>query len=88
MNFDDFFKRVARATEITTQRRLADLLGVEPAAIILAKTRGVPKSWSLKIASVFGLNSAWINTGQGPVHQAGCSGAAGHTHKIFFCSLC
>ncbi|MCA1743152.1 MAG: helix-turn-helix transcriptional regulator [Desulfonatronovibrio sp.] len=71
MHFDDFFKRVAKATEITTQRQLADLLSVGPAAITLAKSRGVPKSWSLKIASMFGLNPVWINTGQGSIYQSG-----------------
>lgn len=71
MHFDDFFKRVAKATEITTQRQLADLLDVGPAAITLAKSRGVPKSWSLKIASMFGLNPVWINTGQGSIYQSG-----------------
>lgn len=71
MNFDEFFNRVAKTTEIRTQRQLADLLGVGAASITLAKTRGVPKSWSLKIASIFGLNPVWINTGQGAVYQAG-----------------
>lgn len=71
MHFDDFFNRVAKATEITTQKQLADILGVGPAAITLAKTRGVPKSWSFKIASVFGLNPAWIQTGKGSVYQTG-----------------
>ncbi len=71
MNFDDFFKRVAKATDIRTQRQLADILGVGAASITLAKTRGVPKSWSLKIGSIFGLNPVWINTGQGSVYQAG-----------------
>ncbi|MFP4108808.1 MAG: S24 family peptidase [Desulfonatronovibrio sp.] len=71
MNFDEFFNRVAKTTEIRTQRQLADLLGVGAASITLAKTRGVPRSWSLKIASIFGLNPVWINTGQGAVYQAG-----------------
>lgn len=71
MNFDDFFNRVAQTTEVRNQRQLADILGVGPASITLAKTRGVPKSWGLKIASVFGLNPAWINSGQGPVYQSG-----------------
>ncbi len=71
MKFDDFFSRVAKVTEISTQRELADLLGVGPASITLAKTRGVPRSWSLKIASIFGINPVWINTGSGPVYQAG-----------------
>jgi len=74
MQFEDFFHRVARATEINTQRQLADILGVGAAAITLAKKRGVPASWSLKIASVFGINPNWIQTGQGPVYQAGREG--------------
>ena len=71
MNFDDFFNRVAQTTEVRNQRQLADILGVGPASITLAKTRGVPKSWGLKIASVFGLNPVWINSGQGPVYKSG-----------------
>ncbi|WP_028575800.1 LexA family transcriptional regulator [Desulfonatronovibrio hydrogenovorans] len=71
MNFDVFFQRIAKVTDISTQRQLADVLGVGPAAITLAKTRGIPKGWGLKIASIFGLNPVWISTGQGPVYQAG-----------------
>lgn len=72
MNFDDFFKRVARATEITTQKQLAELLEVGSAAITLAKTRGVPKGWSFKIASIFGLNPGWVNSGKGSIYQIRC----------------
>lgn len=71
MKFEEFFQRVAKATEISSQRQLADILGVGAAAITLAKKRGVPRSWSLKVASVFGLNASWIETGRGPVFQAG-----------------
>lgn len=71
MKFEDFFQRVVRVTEINSQKQLADLLEVGPAAITLAKSRGIPKSWSFKIASIFGLNSNWIKTGQGPVYQTG-----------------
>lgn len=71
MKFEDFFRRVARTTEISSQKQLADLLRVGPAAITLAKKRGVPGSWSLRIASLFGLNPGWIETGKGPVYQAG-----------------
>ncbi len=71
MQFQDFFQRVTRATEIKSQKELADLLGVGSAAITLAKKRGVPKAWSLKIASIFGLNPAWLEKGSGPMHQAG-----------------
>lgn len=71
MKFEDFFQRVARVTEIKSQKQLADLLEVGPAAITLAKSRGVPRGWSFKIASIFGLNSNWIKTGHGPIFQSG-----------------
>jgi phage repressor protein C with HTH and peptisase S24 domain len=71
MRFEDFFERVARVTEVKSQKQLADLLEVGPAAITLAKSRGVPKSWSFKIASIFGLNSNWIKNGHGPIFQSG-----------------
>ena len=69
MKFDDFFQRVAKTTGITTQKELAGLLGIEPAAITMAKSRGVPKSWGLSIAAAFGVNPAWLKTGSGPVYQ-------------------
>ncbi len=69
MKFDDFFQRVAKTTEISNQKELADLLGVEPPAITLAKTRGVPKNWPLTIASMFGINLNWLRTGAGSVYQ-------------------
>lgn len=69
MKFDDFFQRVAKTTGISTQKELAGLLGIEPAAITLAKGRGVPKSWGLTIAAAFGVNPVWLKTGSGPVYQ-------------------
>lgn len=69
MKFDDFFQRVVKITEIASQKELANLLGIDPAAITLAKTRGVPKSWGLTIAAKFGINPAWLYTGTGPVFQ-------------------
>jgi len=68
MNFDGFFQRVAKTTDITTQKELANLLGIEPAAITLAKRRGVPKSWMLTISSMFGVNPNWLKTGTGSVY--------------------
>jgi phage repressor protein C with HTH and peptisase S24 domain len=69
MKFDDFFQRVAKTTEISNQKELANLLGIEPPAITLAKTRGVPKNWALTIASMFGINLTWLKTGTGPIYQ-------------------
>jgi len=69
MKFDDFFQRVAKTTGISTQKELAALLGIDPAAITMAKGRGVPKSWGLTIAAAFGVNPVWLKTGTGPVYQ-------------------
>ncbi|MBE1427226.1 phage repressor protein C with HTH and peptisase S24 domain [Desulfomicrobium macestii] len=69
MKFDDFFQRVAKTTGISTQKELAALLGIDPAAITMAKGRGVPKSWGLTIAAAFGVNPGWLKTGTGPVYQ-------------------
>jgi hypothetical protein len=40
MSFDDFFRRAARIAGLSTQKDLARLLGIDPAAITLAKRRG------------------------------------------------
>jgi phage repressor protein C with HTH and peptisase S24 domain len=70
MKFDDFFKRASQVAEIGSQKDLANLLGIEPPAITLAKTRGVPKSWALTLANMFGVSLEWLNTGSGPVYQS------------------
>ncbi|SMP38995.1 LexA family transcriptional regulator [Desulfonatronum lacustre] len=70
MKFDDFFKRASQVAEIGSQKDLANLLGIEPPAITLAKTRGVPKGWALTLSSMFGVNPEWLKTGIGPVYQA------------------
>ncbi|TVQ96140.1 MAG: helix-turn-helix transcriptional regulator [Desulfovibrionales bacterium] len=70
MKFDDFFKRASQVAEIGSQKDLANLLGIEPPAITLAKTRGVPKSWALTLANMFSVNLEWLKTGAGPVYQS------------------
>ena len=70
MKFDDFFKRASQVAEIGSQKDLANLLGIEPPAITLAKTRGVPKNWALTISNMFGVNLEWLKSGTGPVYQA------------------
>ncbi|MFO7875571.1 MAG: S24 family peptidase [Desulfovermiculus sp.] len=77
MNFEEFFHRVRTATGMRSQKELAHFLGIGPAAITLAKRRGVPKTWSLKIASIFNLNPGWLESGQGPIY----SGT--HQHTFF-----
>ena len=49
MSFDDFFQRVVKTTGISTQKELAKLLSIDPAAITQAKTRGVPKLWGVDL---------------------------------------
>jgi phage repressor protein C with HTH and peptisase S24 domain len=70
MKFDDFFKRASQVAEIGSQKDLANLLGIEPPAITLAKTRGVPKSWALTLANMFGVSLEWLKNGTGPVYQS------------------
>ena len=66
MSFDDFFKRVSRLTGISTQKDLANILGLDPSAITMAKVRGgVPKFWVLTLADRLGVNPEWLRTGKG-----------------------
>jgi phage repressor protein C with HTH and peptisase S24 domain len=67
MQFEEFYRRVQKITGITSQKELAQVLGIGPAAVTLAKKRGVPKSWSLQVASLFNLNPEWLQSGEGPV---------------------
>ncbi len=69
MKFEHFFARVNKTTSIKSQKDLANVLGVGKSAITLAKRRGVPKSWSLKIASVFNINPGWLETGSGSIYS-------------------
>jgi hypothetical protein len=66
MKFDDFFQRVTKIAGLSTQKDLARLLGIDPAAITLAKRRGVPKVWLLTLADKFAVNPEWLRTGLGP----------------------
>ena len=76
MRFDDFFQRVARIAGLSTQKDLARLLGIDPAAITLAKRRGVPKVWVLTLADKFGVNPEWLRTGLGPERGRDDTGVA------------
>ena len=66
MSFDDFFRRATRIAGLSTQKDLARILGIDPAAITLAKRRGVPRVWVLTLADKFGVNPEWLRTGLGP----------------------
>lgn len=73
MEFASFFRRITIVSGVRTQKELAGLLGIEPAAISLAKSRGVPRVWVLTLAERFGLNVQWLTTGDGHMY-AGTAG--------------
>lgn len=68
-SFESFFKRLVQAIDVSSQAELARILGIDPAAVTQAKTRGVPKAWALSLAAKFGINPEWLSTGQGPMHS-------------------
>ena len=69
---DAFLQRTFAATGIETQMALASLLGVNRAAISMAKKKGkVPEKWALKLAELHGLNPRWLLEGQGDRYMRG-----------------
>ena len=71
MKFDEFYKRVFQSTKIESQKELAKVLGVRPSAITNVKKedRDVPRIWLLTLASSFGINLKWLETGEGDIFQ-------------------
>lgn len=66
---DAFLRRTFAATGIETQIALASILGVNRAAISMAKKKGsVPEKWALKLAEIYGLNPRWLLHGLGQRH--------------------
>jgi phage repressor protein C with HTH and peptisase S24 domain len=63
---DAFLKRTFLATGLETQTALATMLGVNRAAISMAKKKGmVPEKWALKLAERYGLRPQWLLYGRG-----------------------
>lgn len=70
-DFDGFFGRLATATGIRSQSDLAKALGLGRASVSLAKGKNaVPARWILELAARFGLDPAWLSTGQGQARAA------------------
>lgn len=66
IGFDQFFKRVVKATGLKSQLELAKILGVHRSAITQAKKRNVvPEMWILKLGKIFDLEPDWLKTGKG-----------------------
>lgn len=71
MKFDLFIRRVFEALQISSQNKLAILLGINRAGITQAKKKGtVPEKWILELYRKFGINPDWIETGQGKMFIA------------------
>ncbi|MGE4291159.1 MAG: S24 family peptidase [Desulfovibrio sp.] len=64
--FVEFFERVKSRTGLESQSDLARELGVGRAAVSLAKKKdSIPARWILDIASRYGVDPGWLETGKG-----------------------
>jgi len=71
MKFDLFIRRAFEALKISSQNRLAILLGINRAGITQAKNKGaVPDKWILELYRKYGINPDWVETGKGKMFIA------------------
>ncbi len=71
MKFDIFIRRAFEALQISSQNKLAILLGINRAGITQAKKKGtVPEKWILELYRKYGINPDWIETGKGKMFIA------------------
>jgi len=82
MKFDIFISRAFEALRISSQNRLAILLGINRAGITQAKNKGnVPDKWILNLYRKFGINPDWIETGKGKMFIAERNGSVVPEYK-------
>jgi len=71
MKFGVFIRRASEALQISSQNKLAILLGINRAGITQAKKKGtVPEKWILELYRKYGINPDWIETGKGKMFIA------------------
>lgn len=71
MKFEIFIRRAFEALKVSSQNRLAILLGINRAGITQAKKKGiVPDKWILSLYRKYGVNPDWIETGKGKIFIA------------------
>jgi len=71
MKFDIFIRRAFEALQISSQNKLAILLGINRAGITQAKKKGtVPEKWILALYRKYGINPDWIENGSGKMFIA------------------
>lgn len=77
MKFNIFIRRAFEALQISSQNKLAILLGINRAGITQAKKLGtVPDKWILGLYRKYGVNPDWIETGKGKMFIAERDGSA------------
>ena len=71
MKFNLFIRRAFEALQISSQNKLAILLGINRAGISQAKKMGTaPDKWILELYRKYGVNPDWIETGKGKMFIA------------------
>jgi SOS-response transcriptional repressor LexA len=87
--FKEFFDRLQRATDISSQMDLARALGLNRSAITQAKLRdAVPQKWVLTLARRYSLSPDWLEFGAGaarpgrPLDQASAALQHGTMSKV------
>lgn len=67
-SFAQCFARIKKALGITSQKELAQALGVQQSSVSDAKHRGViPGEWAIKLFRSHGVNPGWIYDGLPPM---------------------
>jgi phage repressor protein C with HTH and peptisase S24 domain len=71
MKIDMFIRRAFEALHISSQNKLAILLGINRAGITQAKKKGtVPDKWILDLYRKYGINPDWLELGKGKMFIA------------------
>jgi phage repressor protein C with HTH and peptisase S24 domain len=76
MKFNLFIRRAFEALQVSSQNKLAILLGINRAGITQAKKMGtVPDKWILELYRKYGVNPDWIEAGKGKMFIAERNGS-------------
>ena len=83
LEFDNFLQRVYDAAGIDSQTDLARVLGVNRSAVTQARKKGaIPDRWLLQLFRAYGLNPAWLETGNGTTFLGTKQRSASEFEKI------
>jgi len=69
-NFEEILERLRHASLSTSDRQLADILGIDRQNITAAKKKKrIPPNWIIKIGEQFGVSFDWLVYGTGAMHR-------------------